>query len=66
MNLETLANLAELISALGVFTILWKINVFMNRLISLLKDYPPHRHTNGSVEFPTDYPPPQRERLNVG
>ena len=33
------------------------------RLMSLLRDYPPHRHINGSILFPKGYEPPEVAKL---
>lgn len=41
---------------------LWKIL----RLISLQKDYPPHRHVNGKIIYPKDYAPEQAQSMSAG
>lgn len=33
------------------------------RLMTLLKEYPPHRHINGKILFPHGYEPPEVEKL---
>jgi len=33
------------------------------RLMSLLKDYPPHRHINGKIIFPDGYQPTKAEHI---
>jgi hypothetical protein len=33
------------------------------RLASLLKDFPPHRHINGTIIFPHGYEPVDTEKL---
>jgi hypothetical protein len=33
------------------------------RLMSLLRDYPPHRHINGRILFPKGYEPPEVMRM---
>lgn len=35
----------------------------INRDESLKKDYPPHRHFNGSILYPKEYPPSKIEHL---
>ena len=40
-----------------------KMNRRLDRDESLRQDYPPHRHFNGSILYPADYPPPEVERL---
>lgn len=46
------------IMAFGVaLPILWGVS----RLASLLKDFPPHRHLNGSIIYPRGYEPTEIE-----
>jgi len=35
----------------------------LNRLMSILQDYPPHRHVNGKILFPKDFEPTRIEAL---
>lgn len=35
------------------------------RLRSILKDFPPHRHINGSIIYPAEYAPTEVERPRV-
>jgi len=36
----------------------------MDRFYTLFKDYPPHRHINGKILFPSGYEPPSVEKLD--
>ncbi len=51
---------AELASVLGMA---WKVIGRLNRDESLKADYPPHRHINGSIIYPDEYPPAKIERI---
>lgn len=50
-----------LLVASGV--IIWAIKK-LSRDETLKRDYPPHRHSNGKILYPSEYPPPPMERLN--
>lgn len=43
----------------------YKVNNRLNRDESLRRDYPPHRHINGSVIYPSEYEPAQVDHLTV-
>jgi hypothetical protein len=53
----------------GNFTILlaiaWKVNRMANRILDVLEDFPPHRHVNGKIIYPSDYKPPVVESMGV-
>jgi hypothetical protein len=36
----------------------------LDRFYTLFKDYPPHRHINGKILFPSGYEPPTVEKLD--
>lgn len=51
----------------AAIVLLWKVKAYLDRDESLRKDYPPHRHVNGSrIIYPTDYQPSPIERLSEG
>lgn len=60
MNWDHIYHISEL---LGLLTVLWKGNRAINRLIDVLKDFPPHRHENGLVIYPKDYEPGEVKRI---
>jgi hypothetical protein len=41
-----------------------RIVKLVDRLESVLGDYPPHRHVNGAIVYPHDYAPPEQEELS--
>lgn len=49
----------------AVWAIVWATRK-ISRQESLMRDFPPHRHTNGTISYSPDYPPPMFERLHVG
>lgn len=71
MQIEQIAGLKDLLlgangGILGAaIWVLWKVNVRLTRDESIKRDYPPHRHVNGSVIYPDDYPPSPVGKLNV-
>jgi hypothetical protein len=47
--------------------ILWTVKGRLDRDESLRKDYPPHRHINGTkILYPQEYPPAKIERFEAG
>ena len=61
-NLDLAVHAVEALSILGVG--LGGI-LKLNHLISLFKDFPPHRHLpNGWVSYPDGYEPPELGKLN--
>lgn len=60
MNFEFTFHTAELLVLLGVA---WRVVVALNRFTGILKDFPPHRHVNGSVIYPEGYEPTPIQRL---
>ena len=51
----------ELVAVLGIVGYIRKLT----RLVSLLEDYPPHRHVSGEIAYPPAYPPGKLEKLGV-
>jgi hypothetical protein len=52
MSTDTLLHLLEIV-VLG--TPLWWGGI---RLVNVLREYPPHRHVNGKIEYPKGMEPP--------
>jgi hypothetical protein len=50
---------------LGIFILVaWQVTRRLNRDESLKRDYPPHRHVNGSrIMYPEEYQPSKIENL---
>lgn len=49
---------------LGIFLVVaWKVISKLNRDDSLKRDYPPHRHINGFITYPQEYPAPDIGKL---
>lgn len=64
MNLHDIKDAAEL---LGLLVMTWRVITAVNRLTSVLRDYPPHRHEPGGVvTYPYDYQPVPAGKLNGG
>jgi hypothetical protein len=63
MTAEVWFHLAEL--AVMVFGMALPLLWGAFRLMSLLRDYPPHRHINGTILFPRGYEPPETEKLTL-
>lgn len=64
MTPHDIKDIAELI---GFGLIAWRIIASVNRLTTVLRDYPPHRHEPGGVVvYPYDYQPAPTGRLNGG
>jgi hypothetical protein len=62
-DLQTIANLGN--SAILVI-VAWRVIRAINRVMDVLKDYPPHRHINGSILFPDGFQPTPVQRLDGG
>lgn len=60
MSFDLTFHVAEL---LVIGAAAWRVIVAANRVSSLLKDFPPHRHVNGSVIYPDGYQPTPVQRL---
>jgi hypothetical protein len=60
MNVDFTFHIAELIVLLGVA---WRVVAAANRLMSVLRDFPPHRHDNGNVIYPHGFEPTKVRRL---
>lgn len=42
----------------------WYVIKAANRVMDVLKDFPPHRHINGSIVYPDGYEPTVVHRLS--
>ncbi len=51
--IESAASLVSIASSAGVFLYVRRIN----RVVSLAKDYPPHKHVNHAIVYPPDFGP---------
>ena len=61
MTLDLTIHAAEALTILGVgIAALRKLD----RILSILEDYPPHRHVNGKVIYPKNYEPSPVGRLD--
>jgi hypothetical protein len=60
MNVDFTFHIAELIVLLGVA---WRVVSVANRMMSVLRDFPPHRHDNGNVIYPHGFEPTKVRRL---
>lgn len=56
-----IADLASLVCLLG--GILYHVVKVSNRVMSVLQDFPPHRHENGSIIFPKGFEPTEKQTL---
>lgn len=54
----------------GDFVILagvaWRVLRVANRIMDVMKYFPPHRHSNGTIEYPAGFEPGHSEKLNLG
>ncbi len=48
---------------IATIAMVWVVISRINRDESLRKDYPPHRHSNGTITYPPDYSPGTVEHL---
>jgi hypothetical protein len=62
MTLDHLWHLGEVVPLLLVC---WRMFRAANRLMDVLKDYPPHLHVNGKLVYPKGFEPGTITRLNV-
>jgi hypothetical protein len=62
MNLDLGIHVGEIIVFAGIG---WRAIRALNRFSSVLKDFPPHRHINGSIIYPDDYAPPVIQKLEL-
>ena len=60
MNVDFTFHIAELLVLLGVA---WRVVSVANRVMSVLRDFPPHRHDNGNVIYPHGFEPTKVRRL---
>lgn len=61
MNPDILFHSGELLILAGAA---WRVIVAANRVSGVLKDFPPHRHVNGSIIYPEGYEPTAVQRLD--
>lgn len=55
---ESLHNMMDGTLLVFVLTFLWKANRTLNRWLDVMKEFPPHRHINGSrIMYPTGMEP---------
>jgi len=62
MSYDLYFHAAQLLVLAGVA---WRVIVAVNGLTRMLKDFPLHRHVNGSVIYPDGYEPTRVERLKA-
>lgn len=68
--MDFLSQIQNHINLGATIVILWAANKFVNRVNTVLKDYPPHRHypPHGSqfdhIEYPYDFPPTSSKNTN--
>lgn len=60
MSFDLTFHTAELLT---VLTAAFFVIRAANRVYSVLRDYPPHAHINGSIVYPEGFPPPVTQRL---
>jgi len=63
---EWVLRLVELPFLPAVIYGLYRIVKALSKFETLLANYPPHRHINGSVIYPEGYEPPVVQKLPVG
>jgi hypothetical protein len=54
MTLDNFIHLSEALSILGVG---WRILRKFDRVLDVLQEYPPHRHSNGKIVYPKHFSP---------
>lgn len=59
-SLASIAALVSVASSLGVFVYVRRIA----RVVSLAKDYPPHKHVNSAIVYPPDFGPGIQKELS--
>lgn len=59
MSWDLLHRLADGVELVGFLVLIWKGNQAINRILNVLKDFPPHRHigTNGDIVYPVGMEP---------
>lgn len=60
LNFDTLSHLGEMAV---VLPLLWKGNRTLNRWMDVMKDFPPHAHSNGTIRYPRGMEPGRLEHL---
>lgn len=60
MNFDITVHVAELLTIIAAAFFVVRA---ANRVWYLLKDYPPHRHVNGSIVYPPDFEPTKVQAL---
>ena len=50
---------------IAVLTAAWKVVRASDRVVYVLRDFPPHRHVNGQIVYPEGYQPTASETLQV-
>jgi hypothetical protein len=60
--LDTTVHIGEALSIIGVgLAALRKLD----RILSILQDFPPHKHINGKIVYPKDYAPGVIQELGL-
>ena len=60
MSYDLSFHIAELLVIGGAA---WRVIIAANRVATVLKDFPPHRHVNGHVVYPDGYEPTPVQKL---
>jgi hypothetical protein len=55
--------IASIVNSAIILGVAFKGIRALNRLMSILQDYPPHRHVNGRILYPKDFEPTRVETL---
>lgn len=63
ITFDSVFHISDLLIIAGVS---WKVLRVANRLMDVMKYFPPHRHSNGTIEYPPGFAPGRSEKLNVG
>jgi len=61
-----LHNMVDGTVLVGFCTLAWKANRTLNRWIDVMREYPPHRHFNGRILYPSGMEPGRVEHINDG
>lgn len=59
---ESIVHILELPILALVATAAWAVIRTANRILDVLQEYPPHRHANGTIIYPTDMAPGRVEK----
>ena len=63
-TIELAVHAAEAIIGIpGAAYVGWKMVRAANRILDVLKDFPPHRHMNGKIIYPKGFAPSEIETL---